>query len=316
MAKPNLVVLALIPAALAARAAAADVTGTYTGTWGDTTLRQDGDHVTGAYAYDDGRIDGELDGDTLRFAWTEDSGSGRGVFQVLPDGSMQGTWGSGDSDSDGGAWVLSPSSAAIASVGPADGAWTWGLRVPWNVQFTPHNISMGAIGATLDVGKHLARSRWYLGGSAEVELEVDMMPPDSTALDGPAAWARLRLGGEARYYLGDGTASVSVNDGPEIPVPRHDWIGLRAGAESIDELAHVGQFADLTYGWDADLGGTAVGMTLTGGVSRDPSAAFPGNAQNDPAATDWQGNPTAEAMQPTPAMYVAPYIAMGIHLQF
>jgi hypothetical protein len=145
-----------------------------------------------------------------------------------------------------------------------------------------------------------------------------MTPPDSLAMSpsAPAGWNRLRLGGEARYYLGDGTASLSVNDGPDIPVPRHNWIGIRAGTESIDEFAHRGEFADLTFGWDADLGRTAFGMTLTAGVSVEPSSVFPGNAQNDPADINWDGNSTGAGQQPTPATYVSPYIAVGIHLQF
>ena len=51
--------------------AAVDVSGTYSSTWGAMTLQQSGTHVTGTYAYHDGRIDGTLDGNTLRFAWTE-----------------------------------------------------------------------------------------------------------------------------------------------------------------------------------------------------------------------------------------------------
>jgi hypothetical protein len=326
MPKSALVVALLVPLGVAARVAPAaaqagppstvepcacrDVTGSYTGTWGAMTLQQQGTHVTGRYAYQGGALDGTLDGDTLRFTWVEDDGAGHGVFQVMPDGSMQGTWGIGDSETDGGPWVISRSSSAEATApdAPASG-WTWGLRVPWNVQFTPHNISMGAIGLTLDVGKRFAGSSWYLGGSAEWEAEVDMTPPDS--VDGPAGWNRLRLGGEARYYLGDGTASVSVNDGPEIPVPRHDWIGLRAGTESIDEFAHRGEFADLTYGWDADVG-IGIGMTLTAGVSVEPSSVFPGNAANDPGNIDFQG----KQIESQPATYVSPYLAMGIHLQF
>src|SRR5262249_32142419 len=156
------------------------------------------------------------------------------------------------------------------------------------------------IGVTLDVGNHLASSRWYLGGSAEYELEVDMTPPDSPAIpDGPSTFHRLRAGGEARYYFDDGTGAVSVNDGPEGPGPRRDWIGFRGGAESFDGFSHLGEFADVTVGWDVDLGGTAFGMTLTGGVSIEPSSVFPGNAQSDPTGAD---------PQPTPASYTSPYL--------
>jgi hypothetical protein len=331
MPKSPLVAALLVPLGLAALAAPAaaqagppgtvapcgcpDVNGTYGGTWGATTLRQEGAHVTGRYAYQNGAIDGQLDGDTLHFTWTEDDSAGRGVFRVVPDGTLVGTWGMGDSETSGGDWVLTPSANAGASGGapttPTTG-WIWGLRFPWDVQMTPHNISMGVIGVTLDVGERVAGSRWYIGGSASYELEADMTPPEaSPTSDSVGAFNRLRVGGEARVYFGEGTAALTVNDGDPVPVPRHDWLGLRGGAESFDGFSHTGEFADLTFGWDADLGGVAVGMTLTGGASVEPSAAFPGNAQNDPGAQSWDGTPTTAT---TPATYVSPYIEMGIHL--
>ena len=61
-----------------APAASIDVSGTYASTWGAMTLQQDGTHVTGTYAYHDGRIDGTVDGNTLQFSWQEDDGAGRG----------------------------------------------------------------------------------------------------------------------------------------------------------------------------------------------------------------------------------------------
>jgi hypothetical protein len=255
------------------------VAGAYTGTWGPTTLEQDGAHVSGAYAYDDGRIAGTLDGDTLRFSWTEDAGAGRGVFEVMPDGTLRGTWGTGDSDSNGGAWELDPASAR---------RWERGFRFPWDVTFTPGNISMGAFGVGLDEGRHLGRG--YLGVSAEWELEVNM---SAAGLDAPSGWSRLRGGVEARHYLGDGLAAVTVNDEPAGFATTHEWIGARGGVESYDLLSHAGAFAEAELGWDADLGGTELGMLFTAGASREPKAAF--GVREDGA-------------------YVSPYVALGIHL--
>jgi hypothetical protein len=94
---------------------AIDVTGNYTSNWGAITLHQTGHHVTGSYVYQQGQLDGTIEGNLLRYAWREGDAKGRGVFVVASDGELIGTWGLGSDDISGGGWRLIPVSGAIAS---------------------------------------------------------------------------------------------------------------------------------------------------------------------------------------------------------
>ncbi len=98
------------------RAACPDlgITGSYSSRWGDVELDQQGCTVTCRYAYQDGRIAGTIDGNMVRYAWTENDGAGRGVFVVASDGELVGTWGTGNDDSSGG-WRLEPVRATATS---------------------------------------------------------------------------------------------------------------------------------------------------------------------------------------------------------
>lgn len=82
--------------------------------FGTLTLQQQGDQVSGAYAYTNagvqvqGRILGAVTGNRLDFAWEESpggAGSGHGSFTMSADGaSFTGTWGQGNSTTGGGNW--------------------------------------------------------------------------------------------------------------------------------------------------------------------------------------------------------------------
>ncbi len=84
--------------------------GTWETDWGELVFVTQTDGVAvGHYAWGSppqkGRLAGTIDGDTLRFTWTEGGSFGRGVFVMTGDRSyFVGTWGTADSDSDGGAW--------------------------------------------------------------------------------------------------------------------------------------------------------------------------------------------------------------------
>ena len=106
--------VAISSPAMARRVQAIAVSGAYTSNWGAVTLHQQGDHITGTYVFQDGRLDGTLDGNMLRYKWTEKDGSGRGVFVVASDGELIGTWGVGADDIGGGGWRLMPGKSAIA----------------------------------------------------------------------------------------------------------------------------------------------------------------------------------------------------------
>ncbi|MCE9600322.1 MAG: hypothetical protein K8S54_20360 [Spirochaetia bacterium] len=79
--------------------------------FGKMTFKQDKDLVTGTYEGEyPGMLEGKLVGRTLHFNWSQKDGTkGKGVFYFFPGESGQamsfnGTWGTGDSDSDGGSW--------------------------------------------------------------------------------------------------------------------------------------------------------------------------------------------------------------------
>ena len=84
---------------------------TFDGRWDsnfhEMMLHQDGTKVWGTVNYRDGAIEGKLDGDLLRFRWyqRENKQRGHGYLQISSDGShLEGRWGYGDSDEDGGRW--------------------------------------------------------------------------------------------------------------------------------------------------------------------------------------------------------------------
>ena len=101
-------------AAIAKRVQSIAISGNYASNWGAVTLSQQGDHVSGTYVFQDGRLEGTLDGTIVRYRWTEKDSSGRGVFVVASDGELIGTWGVGSDDIGGGGWRLVPGKSAIA----------------------------------------------------------------------------------------------------------------------------------------------------------------------------------------------------------
>ena len=85
-----------------------DISGSYTSNWGAVTLRQNGTRVTGSYVYQDGRIEGVIEGNLIRYTWREHDSTGHGVFVAAGNGELIGTWGVGTDDLSGGGWRLSP----------------------------------------------------------------------------------------------------------------------------------------------------------------------------------------------------------------
>jgi hypothetical protein len=81
---------------------------------------QNGSAVVGQYTKDErtGKLQGEAEGDLMRFEWTESKAMvanrpqetrGHGYFRYMVDASngdhvLKGRWGIGDDDSDGGEW--------------------------------------------------------------------------------------------------------------------------------------------------------------------------------------------------------------------
>jgi len=85
-----------------------DISGNYSSNWGHVTLRQIGNKVVGSYVYQDGKLEGTLDGNMLRYTWREHDMTGAGIWVIASNGELIGTWGSGNDDLSGGGWRLTP----------------------------------------------------------------------------------------------------------------------------------------------------------------------------------------------------------------
>jgi hypothetical protein len=87
-----------------------DVTGVYDSNYGEVRLVQRGSLVEGEYVCcGGGRIEGRIDGTVIEYYWVEAErrADGHGVWRVFGAGrELVGTWGSDDSDDDGGEWNL------------------------------------------------------------------------------------------------------------------------------------------------------------------------------------------------------------------
>jgi hypothetical protein len=305
-----------------AAVAAIDATGTYSSTWGAMTMQQQGTHVTGSYAYHAGTIDGTLDGNTLRFTWHEDDGSGEGILVRASGGSWIGSWGTTD-DHSGGAWQLAPiapgttpilaasnaPAQAATTDGPKAGSLSFELSLPFDVTFGNGPTLMGVGGLGVGLGKRVS-DNWYLGGTADVEEEVNM----SGGGNGPDGFLRLRAGGEARYVFNHGTGEASVNCGPEFPVPRTDWVAFRAGAETLDEGTSYGTYGDVSIGTDFWLGSTQFSMYLQGGASIEPTATYEGSTST--TTDDSFAHQTQPQTTPASGNTTAGYFGMGFRFAF
>ena len=63
--------------------------------------------------------------DLLACRWYQGTSEGRATLRRKPDGRVEGTWGNGPSDDDGGSWTLVP----VARAAPLEGVWdtNWGV---------------------------------------------------------------------------------------------------------------------------------------------------------------------------------------------
>ncbi|MDB4961130.1 MAG: hypothetical protein JWP01_1129 [Myxococcales bacterium] len=111
-----LIALVLAPLAAASTSTQVDVSGPYGSNWDDVHLQQRGRHVTGSYVCcGGGTIDGTIEGRTVRYRWRQPGGEGRGIW-TLGDGSLEGTWGVGNDEDDGGRWDLTRDTGGDATL--------------------------------------------------------------------------------------------------------------------------------------------------------------------------------------------------------
>ncbi len=76
---------------------AQNLSGIYHTDFNDLTLHQNGNKVFGTYKYENGRIEGVLNGHTLSGWWYQSNGKGKFVFEFNSDFSkFNGKWGYND----------------------------------------------------------------------------------------------------------------------------------------------------------------------------------------------------------------------------
>ena len=97
MRRLSLTLTLLLAVLLSARAKSPSVAGTFQTSYGELEivemiLMQDGDKVTGSYAYNNGAVEGTLKGRTLSGRWTEDGASGEFEFEFSRDGRSFEGW--------------------------------------------------------------------------------------------------------------------------------------------------------------------------------------------------------------------------------
>jgi|SRR6185312_14690558 len=93
--------------ATAAPATSVSFTGSYNSTWGKADFTQTGDKVNVKYAR--GTMTCTAVGNALDCDWDEGpGGTGKAKLVKETSGTIRGTWGSGASATNGGAWVFTP----------------------------------------------------------------------------------------------------------------------------------------------------------------------------------------------------------------
>jgi hypothetical protein len=99
--------LLVAPLAFASSSYQVDVTGGYSSNWDGVRLTQQGNRVRGTYdCCGGGTIEGKiLGGRILRYSWKQPGASGAGAW-TIGDGRLDGTWGVGVDEKDGGRWDL------------------------------------------------------------------------------------------------------------------------------------------------------------------------------------------------------------------
>ena len=106
------VVMMVAVAAASAGTPQVDVAGDYASNYDEVQLVQQGDYVHGTYVCcGGGTIEGRIyQGRVIRYHWKQAGSEGEGFWEIK-GGRLEGTWGIGESDSDGGRWDLERKSA-------------------------------------------------------------------------------------------------------------------------------------------------------------------------------------------------------------
>jgi hypothetical protein len=151
--------------------------GSFTGVWfspqyGEMHIEQNGSSAIGRYSRDErsGRIQGSVEGDVMRFEWTESrelivgrptETKGHGYFKIVKHAdddtwNLDGRWGTDESEHNGGPWTAVRSKTRRPEVSPA------GESAPSSGSSTPSSSDENDYGGR-DVGSPSS------GGSGELD---------------------------------------------------------------------------------------------------------------------------------------------------
>lgn len=86
-----------------------NIDGVWDSTYGEVSITQRGNRIHGEYqCCGGGTLDGYITGSVVKFHWREPhgAGEGEGVWRRSNDGTLQGSWGVGQSDNDGSTWKM------------------------------------------------------------------------------------------------------------------------------------------------------------------------------------------------------------------
>lgn len=87
-----------------------NIAGTWDSTYGEVSLTQTGNRISGQYpCCGGGTLEGRIvEGAVVKFRWSEPrgAGEGEGIWRIKGDGTLDGSWGHGQSDNDGSEWKL------------------------------------------------------------------------------------------------------------------------------------------------------------------------------------------------------------------
>jgi hypothetical protein len=188
------------------------------------------------------------------------------------------------------------------------GSWPVEVYMPWDGTFAEDRVWIGMVGVGVGLGNRITPD-WYLGVTADYEM---LMGAEGGNWDAPINVPdlnRLRGGVESRYIFNQGSGVGTVNDGPEFGVPRYDWIGARAGFETLDGGTTHGEYGELSIGSAFAMGRMQLGMYLAAGLSVEPVQAY---GLTPPASTGTTGIPMTITAPDSSPSAIGTYVTLGM----
>jgi len=266
-----------------------DWSGTWSSNWGQMTLSQNGNQVTGSYTHDNGKISATVSGNTLLGTWSEapsytpPNDAGDMVFTMSADGqSFTGDWkygSTGNWQKNGwqGTRMSTPKTITVTSTCDWSGTWDF----DWSNELK-----------LVQTGNHITGT--YIPGGWTYTGTIDGTV-SGNAFEG--TWAeqdrtgrmQLTISADCNSFTGRYTHSLSSSatwynlhapavrvTSPQSDVTNLDWGGTWNTDWGEMQLSQSGEGVTGTYEYNnGEIEGSASGNVLTGTWSKSPSYAEP-----------------------------------------